>query len=64
MATSVNEHLGVENLLLNPSNYTLHIAIALIAITLIWSIVHEMRKPLKDPNENRDTKRMNDILKD
>jgi len=64
MATTVNEHLGVENLLLNPNNYTLHIAIFLIAIVLIWTIIHEMRKPLKDPNENRDTKRMNDILED
>ncbi len=63
MAT-VSEHLGVENLLLDPSNYVLHIAIALIAVTLIWSIVHEMKKPYKDPNENEDTKRMNDILKD
>ena len=64
MANRVSEHLGVENLLMNPNNYTLHIAIALIAIVLIWSIVHEMRKPLKNPNENKDTKRMNDILKD
>ena len=64
MATTVSEHLGVERLFFNPSNYTLHIAIALIAITLIWTIVYEMRKPIKDPNENEDTKRMNDILKD
>ncbi len=52
------------NLLLDPRNYVLHIAIALIAITLIGSLIYEMKKPIKDPNENEDTKRMNDILND
>jgi len=52
------------NLLLDPRNYLLHIAIFLIAITLIWSLVYEMRKPIKDPNEDEDTKRMNDMLND
>ena len=61
---AVSEHLGVKELLFRPDNYTLHIAIALIAITLIATIIYEMRKPLKDPNQNKDTKRMNDILKD
>jgi len=60
----VAEHLGVFELLTKPSNYTLHIAIALIAITLIATIIYEMKKPLKDPNEDKDTKRINDILKD
>jgi len=60
----VAEHLGVFELLSNPSNYTLHIAIALIAITLIATIFYEMKKPIKDPNEDKDTKRINDILKD
>jgi len=60
----VAEHLGVSELLLRSDNYTLHIAIALIAITLIGTIIYEMRKPVKDPNKDKDTKRMNDILKD
>ena len=61
---AVSEHLGVKELLFRPDNYTLHIAIALIAITLIATVIYEMRKPIKDPNEDKDTKRMNDILKD
>ncbi len=61
---AVSEHLGVKELLLRPDNYTLHIAIAIIAIALIATIVYEMKKPYKDPNENEDTKRMNEILKD
>ena len=52
------------NLILDPRNYVLHIAIFLIAVTLIWSLIHEMRKPIKDPNEDKDTKRMNDMLND
>ncbi len=59
----VSEHLET-NMLFDPSNYILHIAIVLIAVTLIWSLVREMKKPLKDPNEDKDTKRINDILKD
>ena len=39
-------------------------AIALIATGLIITIIWELRKPKRDPNENPDTKRMNDILKD
>jgi len=54
----------VVGLLLQPKYFVLHIAIIIIAVTLIWSLVHEMKKPYKDPNENEDTKRMNDILKD
>ncbi len=60
---AVSEHLET-NLLFEPSNYVLHIAIVLIAVTLIWSLVREMKKPFKNPNENEDTKRMNDILED
>jgi len=50
--------------LFKPENNILHIAIALIAISLIITVVYELKKPLKDPNENKDTKRMNDILND
>ena len=60
----VAEHLGVKELLFRADNYVLHIAIVLIAITLIATVIYEMKKPLKDPNKNKDTKRMNDILKD
>jgi len=56
-------YLGTE-LLFRADNYILHIAIALIAITLLATIFYELKKPLKDPNENKDTKRMNDILND
>ena len=60
----VAEHLGVKELLFRADNYVLHLAIVLIAITLIATVIYEMKKPLKDPNKNKDTKRMNDILKD
>ncbi|WP_456322465.1 hypothetical protein [Hydrogenimonas sp.] len=40
------------------------IAIVLIAIGLLTTLAIEIRKPKHDPNENPDTKRMNDILKD
>ena len=56
-------YLGT-NLLFRPDNYILHIAIAVIAISLIATIFYEMKKPVKDPNRDKDTKRMNDILKD
>jgi hypothetical protein len=56
-------YLGTE-LLFRADNYIPHIAIALIAIALIATVVYELKKPLKDPNENSDTKRMNDILND
>jgi hypothetical protein len=52
------------NIFLDPRYLTLHIAIAFIAISLVATIVYELRKPLEDPNDNPDTKRMNDILKD
>ena len=39
-------------------------AIVLIATGLIATLIWEMRKPKRDPNENPDTKRMNDMLKD
>jgi len=58
------EYLGVFELITKSSNYILHIAIALIAITLIVTIIYEMRKPLQDPNKDKNTKRINDILKD
>jgi hypothetical protein len=55
-------YLGTE-LLFRADNYILHIAIAIIAITLIATIIYELKKPLKDPNKDKNTKRMNDILK-
>ncbi len=50
--------------LFTPQNNILHYAIALIAVTLIATIIYELRKPIEDPNKNNDTKRMNDILDD
>ena len=52
------------DLLLNPQYYVFHLAILFIALSLIATIVYEMRKPKRDPNEDPDTKRMNDLLKD
>ena len=40
------------------------IAIAVIAISLIATLIHELRKPKRDPNDDPDTKRINDMLKD
>jgi len=55
----------LENeMLFRADNYILHIAIVLIAASLIATLIYELKKPLKDPNKNKDTKRMNDILKD
>ncbi len=51
-------------MLLDPRYYVFHLAILLIAVSLIATIVHEMRKPKRDPNEDPDTKRMNDMLRD
>jgi hypothetical protein len=51
-------------LLTNPRYYVFHLAILFIALSLIATIVYELRKPKRDPNENPDTKRMNDMLKD
>ena len=39
-------------------------AIIFIAAGLLLTFFRELRKPKRDPNENPDTKRMNDILKD
>jgi hypothetical protein len=50
--------------LFTPQNNVLHFAIALIAVTLIATVIYELRKPLEDPNKNEDTKRMNDLLDD
>jgi hypothetical protein len=44
--------------------FIMHIAIAFIALSLIATIIYELRKPPVDPNEDPDTKRMNDMLKD
>ncbi|WP_292661976.1 hypothetical protein [Nitratifractor sp.] len=52
------------SMLLDPRYLSLHIAIVLIAGGLIATLIHEMRKPKRDPNEDPDTKRMNDMLKD
>ena len=52
------------SMLLDPRYLSLHIAIVLIAGGLIATLIHEMRKPKRDPNEDPDTKRINDILKD
>jgi len=60
----VQEYSGIMELLTRPDNYILHIAIVLIAITLIGTIIYEMKKPLQDPNRDKETKRINDILKE
>jgi len=39
-------------------------AIAFIAVSLVATLIWELKKPKRDPNENSDTKRMNDMLKD
>jgi len=39
-------------------------AIVFIAVSLLATLIWELRKPKKDPNENPDTKRMNDMLKE
>ncbi|BDY12260.1 hypothetical protein [Hydrogenimonas cancrithermarum] len=39
-------------------------AITFIAVGLIATLVWELRRPKQDPNDNPDTKRMNDMLKD
>ena len=39
-------------------------AIVTIAVSLIATLIWELKKPKRDPNENPDTKRMNDMLKD
>ena len=57
------KYLGNE-LLFRADNYVLHIAIAIIAVALIATLIYELKKPLKDPNEDENTKRMNDILND
>ncbi|ADV45900.1 hypothetical protein [Nitratifractor salsuginis] len=52
------------DMILDPRYLSLHIAIVLIAATLLYLLFREMRKPKKDPNEDPDTKRINDMLKD
>lgn len=52
------------SILLDPRYYVFHLAIFIIAVSLIATLIHEMRKPKHDPNEDPDTKRMNDMLKD
>ena len=52
------------DLLSNPRYYVFHLAILVIAVALIATLVYELRKPKKDPNDDPDTKRMNDMLKD
>ncbi|WP_456381388.1 hypothetical protein [Hydrogenimonas sp.] len=48
-----------------PQEFWLKItAIVAIAAGLFATLIWELRKPKKDPNEDPDTKRMNDILKD
>ncbi len=39
-------------------------AIFFIAVSLIATIIYELKKPPRDPNDDPDTKKMNDILKD
>jgi len=52
------------DMLTDPRYYVLHLAILFIALALIATLVHELRKPKKDPNDDPDTKRINDMLKD
>ena len=52
------------SLVLEPRYYVFHIAIFFIALSLIATIIYEMRKPKQDPNDDPETKRINDMLKD
>jgi len=52
------------DMILDPRYLVFHIAILFIAVSLIATLFYEMRKPKHDPNDDPDTKRMNDILKD
>ncbi len=52
------------DILFEAKYYVFHIAILLIAVVLLSTLVYEMRKPKKNPNDDPDTKRMNDMLKD
>ncbi len=54
----------IVGLLMQPRNYVLHIAIALIAIVLISTLIYEMKKPVDKSKMDEDTKRINEILKD
>jgi len=51
-------------ILLNPRYYVFHLAILAIALVLVGTIVYELRKPKNDPNDDPETKRINDMLKD
>ena len=44
--------------------FSLIIAIVVVAVVLIGTLIWEMKKPIGDPNDDPDTKRMNDILQD
>ena len=52
------------DIIINPRYFIIHLAIILIAVGLIATLIVELKKPVKDPNEDEDTKRINDILKD
>ncbi len=57
-----HEHFYNLDMLFEPQNYLLHLAIALIAITLLWTLIHEMRKPGNTHSKDEKTKKMNEIL--
>ena len=48
----------------DPRYTPLFAAIFFIAVSLIATIIYELRKPIEDPNNDPDTKKMNDMLKD
>jgi len=52
------------NILLQQKYLIMYFAIFVIAVLLISTIIIEMKKPYKDPNENEETKHFNDMLKD
>ena len=58
------EHFYNLDMLFEPQNYLLHIAIALIAIILLWTLIYEMRKPGNTHRKDKKTKKMNEILHD
>jgi|GEM_PF-1249981 hypothetical protein len=56
--------MNIADLITEPKYMIMHTAIFLIALGLIWTIFYELSKPVKDPNDDEDTKRINDMLKD
>ncbi|NPA51013.1 MAG: hypothetical protein GXO02_05235 [Epsilonproteobacteria bacterium] len=56
--------MGAADIIFEPRYLVMHIAIVVIALFLLATLIYEMKKPKKDPNEDPDTKRINDILKD